>query len=287
LYAMFQEYGGVKKAWLHSYRTVGRTNQQPPHNHRGFGFVIFYDANSVENMLGKSYSCFLPLPDGRKLEVKRAVPSSDLPGKPGGSGSSSQARGNGSGGGRGGGNVAAPGGALSGPLGNSLSGCGGHSEQPSVVGMAPPLPMPAGAPMPMAASMQAGLMAGNASMMPPQWGPDLRAPANVQPWPTYVGAPSLPSQAMTIPQPMGHAHSLSQPPQSMMIAPMQYAAGYSGFTQNLAVQHQQQQQHQPNAMPPLQQQGLPGYPLMQGLQVVNPHGGAVQHSSVFQQPRTM
>merc|ERR1712060_682150 len=53
-------------------------NHSSPHNHRGFGFVIFEDANAIELLLGNAQSRFLILPDGRKLEVKRAVSSSNM-----------------------------------------------------------------------------------------------------------------------------------------------------------------------------------------------------------------
>lgn len=77
LYAIFSEVAGVKKAWLQRQRTAV-TTMAPPRNHRGFGFVIFHDGTAVEKLLGKGISRFYPLADGRKLEIKRAVSSSDM-----------------------------------------------------------------------------------------------------------------------------------------------------------------------------------------------------------------
>lgn len=81
LYTIFTEYGGVKKAWLQRYRTSGNPNSTPPHNHRGFGFVIFYETRAVDQLLGDNFSKYIPLRDGRRLEVKRAVSSTDIGGE--------------------------------------------------------------------------------------------------------------------------------------------------------------------------------------------------------------
>jgi len=78
LYTIFSEYGCVKKAWLQRYRANGTASSNPPHNHRGFGFLIFYDGSSVEQLLGDNFSRFIVLKDGRKVEVKRAVNSNDI-----------------------------------------------------------------------------------------------------------------------------------------------------------------------------------------------------------------
>mmetsp|Transcript_39363 Transcript_39363/g.111329 ORF Transcript_39363/g.111329 Transcript_39363/m.111329 type:complete len:372 (+) Transcript_39363:67-1182(+) len=79
LYNIFSEFSRVKKAWLQRYRAnAGNQGSAPPHNHRGFGFVIFYDGTAVDQMLGQNFSRFIILSDGRKLEVKRAVSSSDM-----------------------------------------------------------------------------------------------------------------------------------------------------------------------------------------------------------------
>lgn len=79
LYNIFSEFSRVKKAWLQRYRAnAGNQGSAPPHNHRGFGFVIFYDGTAVDQMIGQNLSRFIILRDGRKLEVKRAVSSSDM-----------------------------------------------------------------------------------------------------------------------------------------------------------------------------------------------------------------
>lgn len=78
LYTIFGQYAGVKKAWLQRHRTAGPSYPSPPRNHRGFGFVIFNEANAVEKILGSSNSQFIVLNDGRKLEVKRAVSSNEM-----------------------------------------------------------------------------------------------------------------------------------------------------------------------------------------------------------------
>jgi len=78
LYTIFSEYGRVKKAWLQRYHANGTASSNPPHNHRGFGFLIFYDGSSVEQLLGESFSRFIVMKDGRKLEVKRAVKGNDM-----------------------------------------------------------------------------------------------------------------------------------------------------------------------------------------------------------------
>jgi len=247
LYNVFNEFGGVKKAWLQSYRTIGRINQAPPHNHRGFGFVIFYDICSVDQLLEKNYSRFLALTDGRRLEVKRAVPSSELPGKPS-------------------------------PLVSSSS--------------APRVP----------SSSISGKVTGKYTA---------ENVASTTPW-SYV-APSGSSisqmstnsrgQGMKLPHSM-HAQSLTSPPGSMIMAPVPYP--YGGFAaqpltapvfqqalqqgvSQQALPHQQQHNHHLA----LQQQGLAGFPVMQGMQVLGPHhhhGAVQQHSNLFHhqpQPRMM
>lgn len=302
LYNLFSEFGGVKKAWLQSYRTVGRMNQSPPHNHRGFGFVIFYDNTSVDQLLGKQFSRFMPLPDGRRLEVKRAVPSSDLGGKPSPNAGSPHSTGT----------IASPligrGGAALGSPG-AIGGLGRVPE----VGMAPPLPLAAGPPLPMAAALQATYQAQaphpqsnegwpgaavHGSPMPgAPWaaGSDPRAPhGSIATWPTYCASAGsmAASQAMTMPQSMGHPHSMASP-QSMIVAPLPYPGAYNSFAHSVAQLHgvphqavgQQQQQAQVQA---LHQQGLPGgFSVMPGVQMVGTHG-PVQQSSLFQpQQRTM
>lgn len=82
LYAIFSEYAGVKKAWLQKCRATDDNNgtNNPPQNHRGFGFVIFHDPNAIEELLGGSPSRFIVLRSGAKLEVKRALSSSKMSG---------------------------------------------------------------------------------------------------------------------------------------------------------------------------------------------------------------
>mmetsp|Transcript_20024 Transcript_20024/g.69489 ORF Transcript_20024/g.69489 Transcript_20024/m.69489 type:complete len:577 (-) Transcript_20024:236-1966(-) len=81
LYAIFSEYAGVKKAWLQKCRTAddgSGGNTCPPQNHRGFGFVIFHDANAIDELLGNGPSRFIVLRSGAKLEVKRALSSNKM-----------------------------------------------------------------------------------------------------------------------------------------------------------------------------------------------------------------
>lgn len=80
LFKFFAEYGQVKKAWLQRYRDANAKAKTtaPGTNHRGFGFVIFQDGAVVERLLGNSPSLYINLKDGRRLEVKRAVSSSDM-----------------------------------------------------------------------------------------------------------------------------------------------------------------------------------------------------------------
>lgn len=75
LSGFFRSFGVVKQAWLQCHRNAARGQGSRPQNHRGFGFVIFGDKASVEALLGPEASRILALPDGRKLEVKRAVSS--------------------------------------------------------------------------------------------------------------------------------------------------------------------------------------------------------------------
>lgn len=79
LYAIFSSYAAVKKAWLQNCRVTDE-HSCPPHNHRGFGFVIFYDASAIEELLGSNPSRFVVLRSGAKLEVKRALSSNKMNG---------------------------------------------------------------------------------------------------------------------------------------------------------------------------------------------------------------
>ena len=77
LHSVFSEHASIKKAWLQKYR-AGPGAVHHPNKHRGFGFVIFNDASGVDILLGDSFSRYLVLSDGKKLEVKRAVSSCDM-----------------------------------------------------------------------------------------------------------------------------------------------------------------------------------------------------------------
>jgi len=80
LLQLFGEMAPVKKAWVQRYRDATKMKPTPTsHNHRGFGFVIFQDSSAVDLILGSEISKFIHTKDGRKLEVKRAISSSDMP----------------------------------------------------------------------------------------------------------------------------------------------------------------------------------------------------------------
>lgn len=79
LYAIFSAFAGVKRAWLQKCRATDDKGTNVP-NHRGFGFVIFHDARTIEDLLGDCASCFVPLRNGVKVEVKRAVSSNKMSG---------------------------------------------------------------------------------------------------------------------------------------------------------------------------------------------------------------
>jgi len=69
----------VKKAWLQKYREQPKTKSQTSHNHRGFGFVIFHDSSAITRLLGDKEQKYIPLENGGRIEVKRAISSSDMP----------------------------------------------------------------------------------------------------------------------------------------------------------------------------------------------------------------
>jgi len=71
LFAMFSQFGAVKKAWLQREHRTSNSNLK----HRGFGFVIFRDDDAVNQVLGAKLSHYIRLEDGRQLEVKRALSS--------------------------------------------------------------------------------------------------------------------------------------------------------------------------------------------------------------------
>jgi hypothetical protein len=74
LYQMFSKVGKVKKAWLQLFRDEHARTQIMPttKKHRGFGFVIFYEKSSIDQMLGNESSRFVNFGNDLKLEVKRA-----------------------------------------------------------------------------------------------------------------------------------------------------------------------------------------------------------------------
>lgn len=81
LYSIFSEYGKVKKAWVQKCKHVS-TDNEVVQNHRGFGFVIFVDESTIEQLLGGNFSRFIMLPNGRKLEIKLALSSNKIASDP-------------------------------------------------------------------------------------------------------------------------------------------------------------------------------------------------------------
>mmetsp|Transcript_5372 Transcript_5372/g.17537 ORF Transcript_5372/g.17537 Transcript_5372/m.17537 type:complete len:601 (+) Transcript_5372:96-1898(+) len=78
LYDIFSRHAGVKKAWLQRHH-----NKEgvviAAYNHRGFGFVIFNEASAVDKLFGgPSFSKYITVQGGIRLEVKRARSSTDL-----------------------------------------------------------------------------------------------------------------------------------------------------------------------------------------------------------------
>jgi hypothetical protein len=88
LYKLFSKFGKVKKAWLQIFHTDYRnqafsTSRCHPgdcgdqastaRKHRGFGFVIFFEKQSVDKLLGEEFSQFICFSEGLRLEVKRAI----------------------------------------------------------------------------------------------------------------------------------------------------------------------------------------------------------------------
>jgi hypothetical protein len=84
LHQVFHNYW-VKKAWLQQCRTDVDELRNPSasrRNHRGFGFVIFYDTDAIDQLLGNADSKFIEIDEGKfagkKIEVKRAVSSNEI-----------------------------------------------------------------------------------------------------------------------------------------------------------------------------------------------------------------
>jgi len=72
LYQMFSNIGKVKKAWLQLFHNDRAATQNPStKKHRGFGFVIFYEKQAIDQLLGNDLSRFISF-GNEKLEVKRA-----------------------------------------------------------------------------------------------------------------------------------------------------------------------------------------------------------------------
>jgi hypothetical protein len=51
---------------------------QPAKEHRGFGFVVFADESSMDQLLGNDYSRYVTLENGTRVEVKRALNEKDI-----------------------------------------------------------------------------------------------------------------------------------------------------------------------------------------------------------------
>jgi hypothetical protein len=79
LFALFNGFAAVERAWLQHHR---RDSFQagPGKKHRGFGFVVFKDDCALDQLLlgSNQFSQLLRLPNGRTLEVKRAISSCDI-----------------------------------------------------------------------------------------------------------------------------------------------------------------------------------------------------------------
>lgn len=74
-HAMFNQMGKIEKAWLQWQHDVeGRAQQK----HRGFGFVIFRDGRTVDQLLGQEKSKYIWFGNSLKLEVKRAFGKTDF-----------------------------------------------------------------------------------------------------------------------------------------------------------------------------------------------------------------
>eukprot|EP00446_Apocalathium_sp_SHHI-4_P001139 CAMPEP_0177178334 /NCGR_PEP_ID=MMETSP0367-20130122/14275_1 /TAXON_ID=447022 ORGANISM="Scrippsiella hangoei-like, Strain SHHI-4" /NCGR_SAMPLE_ID=MMETSP0367 /ASSEMBLY_ACC=CAM_ASM_000362 /LENGTH=545 /DNA_ID=CAMNT_0018624989 /DNA_START=66 /DNA_END=1703 /DNA_ORIENTATION=- len=325
LYKLFSQFGAVKKAWLQSFRAPVRMNQSPPHNHRGFGFVIFYDSQSVDTILGPmnphspSGTRHLNLADGRKVEVKRAVASSEIPVKLGPTGSPQQSGHHGGHQGptsspnlhhgRGGMGGAGCGGCCGGPA--AFCGVAPHGSpvtmggmmmpgQRMEVGMVPPLPLaahPGHTMLPLQANFAgqqlqqgsgegwAGAAAVHACQQVPgaPWATssDPRIPQGhvAAPWPTSFQSASSLAAAQAMTMPQSMGHHTMSTPHQQMM--MQQVA-YPGPYAGLGFP--QQAVGQPGQPHVSIQQGMPagGFVHMMAQHGPVAQHGAVQHTSVFQ-----
>jgi len=72
MYHMFSKIGKVKKAWVQLFHADHDRVPAGKH-HRGFGFVIFHEKHSIDQLLGEDSQRFICFGDDLKLEVKRAI----------------------------------------------------------------------------------------------------------------------------------------------------------------------------------------------------------------------
>jgi len=82
LYQMFSKVGKVKKAWLQLFHNDRGSPIPTTKKHRGFGFVIFYEKQTIDKLLDNESSRFVSFGSDLKLEVKRSfgkvsAPSAD------------------------------------------------------------------------------------------------------------------------------------------------------------------------------------------------------------------
>jgi hypothetical protein len=73
LEAILTQYAPVERVWLQKHRSEKHQKQ-----HRGFGYVVFRDANAVEDLLGDKFSRFVDVGHGVRLEMKRALSSKEI-----------------------------------------------------------------------------------------------------------------------------------------------------------------------------------------------------------------
>jgi len=75
LYRMLSKVGKVKKAWLQLFHNDRSSKDQTStaKKHRGFGFVIFYERQSIDELLGDEFSRFVCFDGDLKLEIKRSI----------------------------------------------------------------------------------------------------------------------------------------------------------------------------------------------------------------------